>query len=665
MLLETNVNSISGNYQPSDATAFTTELNSVAFEILSKGIYKDPIKAIVRELCANAHDAHICANNPKPFHVQAPTNLDPNFYIRDYGTGIPPEQINQIYFSYFSSNKRHTNILIGGKGLGSKTPLAYTDTYIVNNYYDGFVHHYIIYKDTNNCPAYSKTSTEPTKEPNGLEIIIAVQYKDQTKFTDEVKRTTTWFNCTSNIDIPQQNWLLKTPYGGILPKDNIGAIKYIVMGNIPYQFNIDNTTENSYDWIWRSNIYLFANIGDYPTTASRDQIVEDTPTNTKINIHVETFLNQIHNEVKNQLKGLPKTQAAITAAKLYWNYGITPPVTFTLTYQNENNQPENTKIHQYIHLTLPKNCTIWHYQFPRTKKWSYKQKTTKLDSHIIYDTQEPPILAHSIHPKKGNPSLLDKTTHEDHIVLFSNDPTQIKAFYALVPNTPHLDLSEHFKPTPKIKTPYTQKPRTPTTYNLLTTNGIRKSDTIDLSQPIWLIERRGTSFYINNKLYPYPTSTLYRTLRSLLTGLILVIQKTTPRKNIPNAPYLDATITQRAQQLTIEYKKLNRDATFFIKRQIYNEFIRKFTNAHKFKALGYTKQLEPTINANPIANSQDVRTFVNWLLNETLSEINHNDLQEEKITQQTKLQEKFPILKLIDLTKPIPDHILEILNQYI
>lgn len=665
MLLETNVNSISGNYQPSDPTAFTTELNSVAFEILSKGIYKDTIKAIVRELCANAHDAHTCANNPKPFHIQAPTSLDPNFYIRDYGTGIPPEQINQIYFSYFSSNKRHTNELIGGKGLGSKTPLAYTDTYIVNNYYNGFVHHYIIYKDTNNCPAYSKTSTKPTDEPNGLEIIVAVQYKDQTKFTDEIKRTAAWFNCTSNTDIPQQNWLLKTSHGGILPKEDVGSTKYIVMGNIPYQFNVIQTRTNKYNWIWRSNIYLFANIGDYPTTASRDQIVEDTPTNTKISIHLETFLTQIDNEIKNQLKGLSKSSAEIKAAQLYWNYGLTTPLNFTLTYQNENNQPETIKIHQYIHLTLPENYTAWLYQFPLTRKWGYKQKNTKLNSHIVYNSHEPPILAHSIHPKKGNPSLLDKTTHEDHIILFSDNPAQIEAFYALVPNTPQLDLSAHFEPIRKAKTPHIPKPKIPATYNLLTAYGIKKSNTLDLSKPIWLIERRGTKFYINNKPYPFPINTLYWALNPLLEGLILIVQKSTPKKNIPNAPYLDATITQRAQQLTIEYKKLNRDAAFFVKRQIYNDFIRKLTNAHKFKTLGYTKQLEPTINDNPIANSLDVRTFVNWLLNETLGEIELHKLIEEKIAQQTKLQEQFPILELIDLDKPIADNILEIINQYI
>lgn len=663
MLLETGQNTISGNYQPSDNNAFMTELNSVAFEILSKGIYKDPIKAIVRELCANAYDAHISANNPEPFHIQTPTSFEPTFRIRDYGTGIPPDQINQIYFSYFSSNKRHTNDLIGGKGLGSKTPLAYADSYIVNNYYEGAVYRYLIYKDTTNCPVYTTTAIEASGEPNGLEIIIAVQYKDRIKFTDEIKRTATWFNCTSNIDIPQQNWLLKTPHGGILPKTNLGPTKHLTMGNIPYQINIfEHLNTTLFNWIWCSNIYLFANIGDYPTTASRDQIIEDTPTNTKISIHLETFLIQIADEVKNQLKGLSKSQAEIKAAQLYWNYGITPPLNFTLTYQNENNQPETIKIHLYIHLTLPENYTTWHYQFPQTRKRGYKQKTIKLDTHISYDTHNPPILAHSIYPKKGNPTLVDKVNHKDHIILFSDNPDQIAAFYALVPDTQELDLSEHFKPIPRIKSTPTPRVRKPTTYNTLTAYGIETSDTLDLSKPIWLIERQGTTFYINGKPYPHPATNLFWAINSFLEGTIVIAQKTTPKSRIPNAPYLDDTLLEKIQQTVDNLKQLNLDAAFYVKRQLYHTLISRFTNAHKFKALGYSKQLDID---NPIVNSLDTRALVNWLLNETFGTIKVTDLQAEKWAQQNILQEKFPILKLIDWDQPISSDTLEIINQYI
>ena len=80
MLLETGQNTISGNHQ-----LLTTTLSRLSSTALpsksSKGIYKDPIHAIVRESCANAHDAHVCANNPEPFFLypEAPTSFEPTF----------------------------------------------------------------------------------------------------------------------------------------------------------------------------------------------------------------------------------------------------------------------------------------------------------------------------------------------------------------------------------------------------------------------------------------------------------------------------------------------------------------------------------------------------------------------------------------------------------
>lgn len=666
MLLETGQNTISGNYQPSDNNAFMTELNSVAFEILSKGIYKNPIHAIVRELCANAHDAHVCANNLVPFYIQAPTGFEPTFRIRDYGTGIPPEQINQIYFSYFSSNKRHTNDLIGGKGLGSKTPLAYTDSYIVNNYYEGAVYRYLIYKDATNCPVYTATAIEASGEPNGLEIIISVKYGDLDKFTRQIKDTATWFNCTSNIDIPQQEWLIKTPYGGILPSHQYNSTKAIVMGNIPYPLSLWNTPYATLrDWLSHSNFYLFANIGDYPVTASRDQIVESDITKKQITTQLRNFLNYIHEAIAEQIKGLPTKQASLKASQLYWHYGLRPPQFFTLDYEDEQAQLTQIAIYQHIRIPLPEDTNIWSYEFTENKKWNYKQKTIKLDTHISYDTHNPPILAHSIYPKKGNPTLVDKVTRKDHIIFFSNDPNQIETFYALVPDTQKLDLSEHFKPIPRIKSTPTPRVRKPATYNTLTAYGIKASDTLDLSEPIWLIKRQGTTFYINGKPYPHTATNLFWAINPFLKGTILIIQKTTPENRIPDAPYLDKPLLEKIQQTVDNLKQLNLDTAFYVKRQLYHTLISRFTNAHKFKALGYSKQLDFNNIDNPIINNLDARALVNWLLNETFGAIEVTDLQAEKLAQQNILQEKFPILKLIDWDQPISSDTLEVINQYI
>ena len=118
-----------------EAKSFSIEVNAKAFELLSSGLYTDKPLAIVRELSCNAFDAHMEAGNAdRPFLIQLPNDLEPEFRIRDYGTGLKHEQVMKLYSSYFTSTKTNTNNQIGAFGLGSKSPFSYTDTFTVTSY---------------------------------------------------------------------------------------------------------------------------------------------------------------------------------------------------------------------------------------------------------------------------------------------------------------------------------------------------------------------------------------------------------------------------------------------------------------------------------------------------------------------------------------------------
>ena len=122
----------------SNTESFGMEYNAVAFDILSKGLYKDAVEAIIRELSTNAIDAHKQAGTQdKPFDVHLPNYANSAFYIRDYGTGLSQDQIEKIYVTFFNSTKRGDNDAIGCFGLGSKTPFAYTTQYTVESFYNG------------------------------------------------------------------------------------------------------------------------------------------------------------------------------------------------------------------------------------------------------------------------------------------------------------------------------------------------------------------------------------------------------------------------------------------------------------------------------------------------------------------------------------------------
>ena len=98
------------------------------FFLLSSTLYKEPYRAIVRELVSNAIDAskRIGANEPVILHVPKTLNdINNEFYVQDFGIGMSLEQVINIYGNYFASNKQNDSNSIGGFGLGGKTPFIY------------------------------------------------------------------------------------------------------------------------------------------------------------------------------------------------------------------------------------------------------------------------------------------------------------------------------------------------------------------------------------------------------------------------------------------------------------------------------------------------------------------------------------------------------------
>ncbi len=101
--------------------------SKAAFETLSSRLYSDKIRAVLRELACNAWDAHQDANKGDvPFEVHLPTDFEPYFEIKDYGTGMTHRDIVDLFASYFGTNKSDSDKFIGALGLGSKSPLCLT-----------------------------------------------------------------------------------------------------------------------------------------------------------------------------------------------------------------------------------------------------------------------------------------------------------------------------------------------------------------------------------------------------------------------------------------------------------------------------------------------------------------------------------------------------------
>lgn len=159
--------------------------------ILRDGIYKDKIGAVVREYVTNALDEHTKhgINRPVEVGIRGAAYYGPaEFYVRDFAAGLSDYDIRNVFGMYLESTKTGTNDLTGAFGVGSKSAMAYTDSFTVISNYQGTKTTYLASLDAESGVSISKIfkmAEEPTEE-TGIEITVSVKRGDYHKFSAKI-----------------------------------------------------------------------------------------------------------------------------------------------------------------------------------------------------------------------------------------------------------------------------------------------------------------------------------------------------------------------------------------------------------------------------------------------------------------------------------------------
>jgi HSP90 family molecular chaperone len=160
-------------------TAFKVKQSREMFKLLSSNIYSDKVSAVIRELSANAWDAHRMAGKQDvPFEVHMPNSFEPFFYVKDFGTGLSKENIIHLYTTYGESTKTKDNETTGCFGIGSKSPFAYTDQFTITSRFNGVKYVYNCFVNDDGIPTVAPVAESETTEENGLEVNFAVDTND-------------------------------------------------------------------------------------------------------------------------------------------------------------------------------------------------------------------------------------------------------------------------------------------------------------------------------------------------------------------------------------------------------------------------------------------------------------------------------------------------------
>ena len=314
-----------------ETSKFTIAASAKAFKILSNSLYTNKIRAVVRELGCNAYDSHVANGNPDtPFLVIAPTALAPEFTIRDYGTGMDADTVQNLYSTYFGSSKTESNDFVGALGLGSKTPFSYTDSFVVTSWInnpsgEGTIEYkFNAYISDNGEPSIAKMSERLSTEPTGVMIQVGVNPADIRDWEREIEYVYATFKvrptvCGYSAKYSEPESVYKVELGGLsttiysLNARQLDSGIYILMGNIPYpipsvvlnKVNISNIT-NIIGRYSRRAIMIEVPIGTVEMTPSRESLSIEGDTET-ILVNLLSSLNsviveQIIDGLKNEYK---------------------------------------------------------------------------------------------------------------------------------------------------------------------------------------------------------------------------------------------------------------------------------------------------------------------------------------------------------------------------
>ena len=294
-----------------ESKAFTISTSPEFFQILSGSLYKDSIKAVIRETVTNAWDAHLQSNWKGYVDVTYENNV---LTVTDYGKGIPHEDIYDIYCTYGKSTKNQTT-LTGGFGLGCKAPFALGSSFIVENNYNGIKKTYSLsIKD--GIPTIDEVFTTETNH-HGLTVKINLNntpfytvaaYLKQLAFLGGMKIR---FN-KENLSYFKDNIerLVTEPGVYVVPRYTWDSSYVVRYGNNFYNLEKTLTTKETreilsnldklyYQYNYRDyNILIITEPNTLSITPSRESLKYDD--NTKL--HIERIFKNILEETTSNLK---------------------------------------------------------------------------------------------------------------------------------------------------------------------------------------------------------------------------------------------------------------------------------------------------------------------------------------------------------------------------
>lgn len=233
-----------------NVVSFGVKDPALIFDMLCSKLYKNPIRTMVQEYMCNARDAHREIGSNEPIEVTLPTALSECLVIRDYGPGISPERMENVFIFLGESTKRSDDLQTGGFGIGAKIGWAYTESFTIVSITGNVRREYLAFLGDGGIGKLVLVSESITDQRQGVAIQIKIKKNDFHKVEEAVNRACYFWPVQPIVHNRSESY---TPYGKIHDENDL------VFVSIPGNVYADRSVVAVVDGI----IYLVSDIHTY------------------------------------------------------------------------------------------------------------------------------------------------------------------------------------------------------------------------------------------------------------------------------------------------------------------------------------------------------------------------------------------------------------------
>ena len=310
---KTNKVQFDGNFET--ISVGIDEKNIAHFFRMIANLYQDPTMAVLREVGANCVDAVIEAGTKDlGWELHLPSSFDANVRFVDHGVGISHEQMIRIYSIIGASSKRGNNDLIGGFGVGKWSLCSLVNNFQAISRFNGTKSQYFISLQSSGLPDIRLIKSEATSERNGFEVKFLCPDRHIQDFNNKVQKAYRFFDVKPKVFVDNKPKAIDFALGEILCEDKTqGYAIYkknvytnesmVVMGGVGYRLPHEHFDKkfSKFKGLFDSGVILFAPIGEYSITPSREAIQLDDLTTTrlfnKLQAVVDSFIPKLQKDM--------------------------------------------------------------------------------------------------------------------------------------------------------------------------------------------------------------------------------------------------------------------------------------------------------------------------------------------------------------------------------